>query len=80
MSITIFLIPAFLFFNAKLTHKILSLIFVLLILFFFYIYGNHSINLNKENLSLTDQKIKVKVVSPNFKLQYGLTVEEIDKT
>ena len=34
-SITIFLIPAFLFFNAKLTHKILSLIFVLLMLFFF---------------------------------------------
>ena len=78
LSITIFLIPAFLFFNAKLTHKILSLIFVLLMLFFFYIYGNHSINLNKENLSLTDQKIKVKVVSPNFKLKYGLTVEEIE--
>ena len=47
-------------------------------LFFFYIYGNHSINLNKENLSLTDQKINVKVISPNFKLKYGLTVEEIE--
>ena len=78
ISITIFLIPAFLFFNVKLTHKIFSLIFILLILFFFYIYGNHSINLNKENLRLIDQKINVKVVSPNFKLKYGLTIEEIE--
>ena len=78
ISITIFLIPAFLFFNVKLIHKIFSLIFILLILFSFYIYGNHSINLNHKNLSSINQKINVKVVSPNFKLKYGLTVEEIE--
>ncbi|MEC7136843.1 MAG: apolipoprotein N-acyltransferase, partial [Pseudomonadota bacterium] len=43
-----------------------------------YIYGNHSINLNKEILKNTKNKINIKVISPNFKLEYGLDQTDIE--
>ena len=33
---------------------------------FLYIYGNQSINKNKEFLKTVDQKFNIKVISPNF--------------
>ena len=48
-----------------------------LIIFVFYIYGNHSINSNKKQLIFEDVRLNVKVISPNFELKYGLEYEEI---
>ena len=39
---------------------------------YFYIYGNYSLNDNKQKLETIDEKFNIKVVSPNFKLEYGL--------
>ena len=75
--ITLFMSPAILFFNIKLSKKILLIMAIPLIILIFYINGNHSINSNKKKLELEDTSFNVKVISPNFKLRYGLEYEEI---
>ena len=77
-SITIFMFPAVFFFNIKLSKKFLSLILLFFLLFFSYIYGNHSINKNQLFLKSNIDKFNIKVISPNFNLEYGLTPEEIE--
>jgi len=47
------------------------------ILLALYIYGNHSINQNQYFLDNIDKKINIKVISPNFELNYGLSNEDI---
>ena len=47
------------------------------ILLALYIYGNHSINHNQYFLNKIDKKINIKVISPNFELNYGLSDEDI---
>jgi apolipoprotein N-acyltransferase len=78
MSITIFMTPAILFFNIKLSKKFLLLIILALVLFILYIYGNHSINKNKFFLKSNINKFNIKVVSPNFNLEYELAPKEIE--
>tara|TARA_B110000211_G_scaffold210514_1_gene248638 strand:+ start:690 stop:2255 length:1566 start_codon:yes stop_codon:yes gene_type:complete len=78
ISITIFMFPAVFFFNIKLSKKFLSLILLFFLLFFSYIYGNHSINKNQLFLKSNIDKFNIKVISPNFNLEYGLTPEEIE--
>ena len=46
-------------------------------LFTLYIYGSYSINQNAKFLNLSKQKFYIKIVSPNFKLEYGLSKNEI---
>ena len=76
--ITIFMLPAFIFMDFRLSQKIYMLLILILILFISYIYGNHSINLNKKNLKNIDNKINIKVISPNFKLEYGLDQVDVE--
>ena len=79
LSITIFMMPSVIFLKIENYKKFLVLIFTSLIILFLYIYGNQSINKNKEFLKTVDQKFNIKVISPNFELEYGLTDEQIDK-
>ena len=44
-----------------------------------YIYGNYEINKNNKFLANSNEKIYVKIISPNFNLQYGLSVREIEE-
>ena len=78
IAITIFMIPSILFLKEKVIKKILSLIFSLFLVFSFYIYGNHSINKNKQLDKSNYKKENIKVVSPNFKLEYGLNENDIE--
>ncbi len=79
ISITLFLIPIILFFKIGIIKKLISILFLTLFLFLFYIYGNYSINLNQKYLSNTNDKFNVKVVSPNLMLEYGLGKKEINE-
>ena len=74
--ITLFTLPAIVFFRISLFKKLLSFFFISLIILSFYIYGDYKINNNKKILNLIDDKIYVKVVSPNFDLKYNLYREE----
>ena len=79
ISITIFMLPAVFFFHKSFKIKILVIFSILLIFFTLYIYGSQTINKNKSNLNLYEQKFKIKIISPNFDLKYGLFIEEIEE-
>ena len=77
--ITIFTIPAVFFLRHNLNKKIIILSFFFIFIFLNFIYGTYSINKNKSliNYISKDEKIFVKVVSPNFKLKYDQSINEI---
>ena len=81
LSITIFTIPAILFFNHTLNKKVLTVSSTLIFVFSIYIYGTFSLNKNKEILNYFEEsnKIHVKIISPNFELKYNSSIEEIEK-
>ena len=77
--ITIFTFPVFLFYKIKILKKIMISLLFLVIIMSFYIYGGYVINKNKVFLETVEKKINVRVVSPNFNLEYGLSISEIKK-
>ena len=77
--ITIFTFPIFIFFKISKITKIISLFIVSLIVLGLHIYGNYEINKNQEFIKNTLEKTYVKVVSPNFNLEYGLSAKEIEE-
>ena len=77
--ITIFTLPIIFLFKISKIKKIVSFIVIFFIIFSLYIYGNYEINKNKKTLESVKEKIYVKVISPNFNLEYGLTDQEIEK-
>ncbi len=77
--ITFFTLPLIIIFRISLISKILYLTLPILTILFLYIYGNYEINKNQKFLSEINNKIYVKVISPNFELKYGLTEKEIEK-
>ncbi len=81
LVVTIFTLPAALFFKTNLVKKTLTISLMFLFIFLIYIYGTYSINKNKGLINYLEESKKnyVKVISPNFDLKYGLTEEEIEK-
>tara|TARA_B100000886_G_C20388900_1_gene477345 strand:- start:237 stop:1418 length:1182 start_codon:yes stop_codon:yes gene_type:complete len=75
--ITIFLTPALLLFNSKLSQKFISISILFIFLICLFIYGNFTINKNKDIVESATQKFNVKVISPNFELRYGINLKEI---
>ena len=73
------MLPAVIFFNLNLIKKIYVLSLLILALFLLYIYGSHSINLSQKKVLNTENKTNIKVISPNFKLEYGLNQDDIEK-
>ena len=78
LSITIFLIPSVIFLNLNILKKSLIFFTTILIIFVFYIYGNYSINQNYKYIETIDNKFNIKVVSPNFRLDYDLSLKDIE--
>ena len=79
LIITLFIFPAVVFFNISTTKKFFYYIFTFSIILSLYIYGNYEINKNKRILDNINEKIYVKIVSPNFKLEYDLQQTEIEE-
>ena len=77
LIISIFMLPAVIFFRIKFIKKIIYLFLLPFILFILFIYGSHTINHNKVSNETLNKKSYIKVISPNFSLKYGLTDEEI---
>ena len=77
--ITFFTLPIIFFFKINGINKFLITFITLLFIFSFYIYGNYKINKNKKLLLDQNEKIYVKIISPNFDLRYGLSLKEIEK-
>ena len=79
LIITLFIFPAVVFFNTSTTKKFFYFIFTFSIILSLYIYGNYEINKNTRILDNINEKIYVKIVSPNFKLEYDLQQTEIEE-
>ena len=67
--ITLFTLPVIIFFKISNIKKLLCSVFAILNIFALYIYGNYEINKNKKDLQKANNKILVKIISPNFDLK-----------
>jgi apolipoprotein N-acyltransferase len=76
--ITIFTLPSILFLNIGTIKKIFISICSIIIILGLYIYGNMEINKNSNFLDKVEEKINIKIISPNFKLEYGLNIDQIE--
>ena len=76
--ITIYTFPVIFFFKISKIKKLISLGVISCIILGSYIYGNYEINKNKNILEKLNEKIYVKVISPNFILDYDLSNQEIE--
>ena len=81
LVITIFTMPAVLFFKSNLSKKILIISSMFLFIFSIYIYGTFAINKNKALINYMDsnKKIYTKVISPNFELKYNASIQEVEE-
>ena len=81
LVITIFTLPALMFFRITRIKKFTIFGLSFFFIFLTYIYGTFIINKNKGLLNYVNEKNKVyiKVISPNFELKYYSSAEEIKK-
>ncbi len=77
LVITIFTLPIIFFFNYSNVKKLACTTFIFVLLLSIYLYGNFKINVNEKILKSFNQKIFVKIISPNFNLEYNLNIEQI---
>jgi apolipoprotein N-acyltransferase len=78
LTITIFTLPSILFFSIEIKKKILILVCFFTSILVLYISGSYELNKNKEYLKTINEKIYVKIISPNFELKYGLNLNQIE--
>ena len=76
LAITIFTFPAILFFNISKIQKILTFTLASILIMILSIYGSYEINKNKLFLENIDKKTNIKIISPNFDLEYGLNIKK----
>ena len=77
--ITFFTIPIVFFYKFTAIRKFLIFLFTIILALGFYIYGSYEINKNKIFLKTVNKKVNVKIISPNFDLEYGLNINQIEK-
>ena len=77
--ITFFTLPVIIFFKMNLTKKILYLILISIVILSLFIFGSYEVNKNNKKLGEVNDKVFIKIISPNFDLKYGLTEEEIEE-
>ena len=79
ITITVFTFPVIFFYKLKFKRLLLSCLLSVCLILGLYVYGNYKINHNINFLKTIDNKINVKIISPNFELKYGLNIEQIEK-
>ena len=81
LTITVFTLPAILFFKSTINKKTLTLSVTCLFIFVIYIYGTFTLNKNRDNLNYLEssKKIHIKIISPNFDIKYNSSIQEIEQ-
>ena len=75
ITVTLFTLPAILFFKVSIMKKTFVFATSSVLILIIYILGSYEINKNENNLKAVDKKVNVKIISPNFKLEYGLNMK-----
>ena len=76
--ITFFMFPAILFLKFNYIKKFILLSLIPFIFFLLYVHGNYLINKNQKYIASFEKKYFIKVVSPNFELNFGLSKQDIE--
>ena len=77
--ITLFTLPILLFHQKGVIKKIVIILSTVIFILSLFIYGNYKINKNNKLLRTIDEKVLVRIVSPNFDLKYNLSKSNIEK-
>ena len=77
--ITLFTLPIILLHQKGIIKKTMVVLFTVFLILTLYIYGNFKINKNNNFLKTIDEKVLVKIVSPNFDLEYNLSKKKIEE-
>ena len=77
--ITIFTLPIIFLYKFSAIKKFCIFLFIIILILGVYIYGSYEINKNKNFLETINEKVNVKIISPNFGLEYGLSIDQIEK-
>jgi apolipoprotein N-acyltransferase len=78
LAVTLFTAPAMLFFNISTSKKTLAILSLFSLILGLYVYGSYEINKNKRLIKSIKNKMHIKIISPNFKIEYGLSISEIE--
>ena len=79
LIITLFTIPIIIYFKISRIRKFLISVLVLFFILVLFLYGDFKINKNKKLLEENNNKVFVKIISPNFELKYNLDLNEIEE-
>jgi apolipoprotein N-acyltransferase len=77
--VTIFTLPAIFFYKFSSIKKLIIFLLIISLILILYIYGSYEINKNKDYLKTVNEKINVKIVSPNFELEYNQNIDQIEE-
>ena len=77
LIITIFTIPAIFFFKTDIKKKIFIYVATVSIILGLYIFGSFEINKNENLTNQGNKRIYIKIISPNFKLNYNQDINQI---
>ncbi len=77
--ITLFSLPVIIFLNISKVRKMIIIFLIGLFILGLYIFGSFIINKNNKFVSTVGEKILIKIVSPNFDLEYGLTEKDVEQ-
>ena len=78
LVISVFTLPIIIFFRISFINKLLCFFLASLVILSSYVFGSYEINKNREILKNSQNSIFIKVISPNFELEYGLSKKEIE--
>ena len=79
IAITFFTLPVIFFYKIGSLKKFFIFLLIVISVIGLYIYGSYEINKNKNFLKTVNEKVNVKIISPNFELEYGLSTNQIEK-
>ena len=78
LSLTVFCLPLLFFFQKKRRTNFIAFVIIVFIFFSNYIYGSLILNKYQNNV-VSNDSINLKIISPNFDLNYNLSSFDIDK-
>ena len=79
LIITFYVLPIIIFFTISVAKKLFILCSATTFILSICVYGNYVINKNEEIINNSTEKIFVKVISPNFEVEYGLGINDLEE-